>query len=247
MMRADESGRVVLEEGDHGPMDVTAAGYLLRESRLGGDSDATLWPVDADYPAEYVRALLYTPAYLTREKAPDTVTAMVRIVARRVSIVPSAELARDGAALRAHHEGAAAVTEATEGAIVFAVESRPGAGVVFHTALDPAASADALTYRDLRGGAVTGGRTVFASLSAARDPGFLAHELGHALGLQHSTVPADVMYFRCGGRSSYSFTAHERRTIRLLLQRKPGNQFPDNDRATGLGMSMGTGGVTSVH
>jgi hypothetical protein len=148
--------------------------------------------------------------------------------------------------MRAHREGAAAVTEATEGAITFVVEPRATSDVVFHTSLEPGASADALTYRDLRGGAVVGGRSVFASWAAVRDPGFLAHELGHALGLQHSTVPADVMYFRCGSRASYAFTANERRTIRLLLQRPPGNQFPDNDRATGLGMSMSTGGVTSV-
>jgi hypothetical protein len=203
--------------------------------------------VDALYPAEYVRALLYTPAWLTRETAPPAATALVRIVASRVSVVPSARLAGDEAARRAHLLGAAAVTEATGGTVTFVVEARPSSEVVVRTSLDASASADALTYRELRGAAVVGGRTVFASLDAARDPGFLAHELGHALGLQHSTEPADVMYYRCGGRASFAFSDKERRTIRLLLQRPPGNQFPDNDRETGMGLAASVGEVIAAH
>jgi hypothetical protein len=234
MLRTDARGRVAVTGG--GPLDVRARGYLLRESAVRPDHDTiTLWPVDGAYPADYVRSLLYKPAYLTRDDldgVPDM--PLARIVARRVSVAPTAALRSDAAAMRAHREAVAAINEATEGRVLFLLDPPAGGEVVFETVLDDESSADALAYRDLRDGAVVGGKVVFATLSAARDPRFLAHELGHALGLQHSTVPTDMMYFACGDRSPYAFTENERRTIRLLLQRPPGTRFPDNDRSVSL-------------
>jgi hypothetical protein len=233
-LRTDVHGRVTVARSGH--LDVRARGYLLRESAVHPDRDTiTLWPVDGAYPADYVRSLLYKPAYLTRDDldgVPDM--PLARIVARRVAVRPKASLRSDAGVMQAHREAVAAINEATERRVVFSIDPPAGAEVVFETVLDETSTADALAYRDLKDGAVVGGKVVFATLSAARDPRFLAHELGHALGLQHSTVPTDMMYFACGDRSPYAFTENERRTIRLLLQRPPGTRFPDNDRSVSL-------------
>ncbi len=235
-LRTDGSGRVVLAGSERGAVEVAAQGYLLRQSELRGQNDRlTLWPIGGAYSAEYVHALLYTPAHLTREAAPAGGDAtLARIVARRVSVVPSASLRADPLAMRAHRQAVAAVNEATEGRVVFSVDGAGAGDMRIRTRLDPAASADALAYRDVHRGVVVGGEVVFASPAAARDPRYLAHELGHALGLQHSTVPTDMMYFACGDQSPYAFTPNERLTIRLLLQRPPGNRYPDDDRAAVL-------------
>ena len=63
-------------------------------------------------------------------------TSLSRILASRVSIVPSEELARDAAAMEAHRVGAASITEATAGAVLFVVETTPTSPVVFRTSLD---------------------------------------------------------------------------------------------------------------
>jgi hypothetical protein len=62
------------------------------------------------------------------------------------------------------------------------------------------------------------------------------HEMGHTLGLQHTTRDAAM----CGNVSSVGpcsvgvqrdrFRAWEELLIRLLFQRLVGNRFPDNDR-----------------
>jgi hypothetical protein len=52
------------------------------------------------------------------------------------------------------------------------------------------------------------------------------HELGHTFGLRHSRDQNDLMG---PGSEPREFSAKEKLIIRLMLQRRPGNIFPDTD------------------
>ena len=52
------------------------------------------------------------------------------------------------------------------------------------------------------------------------------HELGHTFGLRHSKDEDDLM---CPGSAPRAFNPKEKLLMRLMLQRRPGNIFPDTD------------------
>jgi hypothetical protein len=234
------SGRVVLEGAAPFAhrVSVDSPGFLVREtvSRGGGEAIA-LWPLRGSYSEVYVRTLLYKPSDSTRaEPSPLPDEPLMRIVAGRVSVVPSVEILEDEAALAAHHSAIAAINAATGGRVVFTLDAHPTASVVFRMIIDRESRDGAFTYRTLRDGAIVGGKVVFSQREGfhpARDVRYIAHELGHALGLQHSIVRTDMMYFTTHEASPETFTADEQLTIRLLLQRAPGNQYPDRDGRLG--------------
>ena len=84
---------------------------------------------------------------------------------------------------------------------------------------------------------------VFKSDRDLRLPGSLAHEVGHALGLQHSTRREDLM-FPSTARTSLVFSADERVLLTMMYgHRRPGQMPPDNDQALG---QAATGSVRSA-
>jgi hypothetical protein len=214
---------------------VNTAGYLVRETLAPrAEADAiTLWPLRGAYSEDYVRTLLYKPSDTTRrEPSPMPDQPLMRVAASRVSLVPSAEMRADALAMDAFQRAVAAINVATAGHVVFSLDTAPTASVVFKALFDEDVRDGAFTYRTLRDNTIVGGRIVFSnrgSFRPARDVRYVAHELGHALGLQHSTVATDMMYYTAHLTSPEVFTANERLTIKLLLQRAPGNQFPDRD------------------
>ena len=225
-------GRVELDPLLDGEVDVAATNFLVRETALPSGRMLTLWPTSPGYPEDYIRHLLYKDAAGTRAEPSLSVDAPLRrVMAAVVQVVPDSGLWDDARARDAHERAVSLLNEATGGHVRFELRRSAASGVTFRAYLDgTATAAGALTYRDLVRNEITGGRIVYASLGAARSERFVAHELGHALGLQHSLRPHDLMYFTAPQAAAAAFSEAERLSIRLLLQRRAGNRYPDNDR-----------------
>jgi hypothetical protein len=238
--RTDGAGQIRLSDNVTLPATVEASSseYLLRQTllRAGDGHTLTLWPrfSPTGLDEEITRRIVYTEA----AGGPVGARALHRIAAGRVSIVPSAAILVDPVAMEAHHAAAAALTDATRGAVQFVVEASPGPGVLVRTGVDgkdPAMHGHAaLTYRTIESGRITAARIVFLSHGIARLPGIVAHELGHSFGLEHSQDQQDLMYPVV--ESEKRLSLRESVVVDLMLKRRPGNRFPDNDRDSGAAL-----------
>jgi hypothetical protein len=245
----DAAGHVTLATSAPGgtAVDVTAPPFLDRKTSLRSPTETrfTLWPrrsptfLNEDFTAQIVYTAatpdaLYSQAPLSR----------LRPEVAAVAIVPSTELRADPDALSWHQRGVDALTTATAGRIrYFVADSAAGAAVTFETRVAPAeCSFGILGFARIArsGNEIVGGEIVYCSEQAARSA-VVVHELGHTFGLNHTSSAMDVMVAVAFQQQATSFSPREALVMNLMLQRRAGNRFPDDERAAGA-----SGGVTSI-
>jgi len=234
--RTDGGGEIRLGAATALPaaLEASSGEYLLRETVIRSRDELryALWPRHSPtgLDEELTRRLVYTEA---TGGAPGALRLRrLSPGVARVSVIPSPGIERDVEAWRAHEEAADALTRATNGAVTFVVEISASSPIKVQTLVDANDSAmgghAALAYRNIDGSQITGGRIVFISIEVARMAAVVTHELGHTFGLEHSPDTNDLMNPIVSAPKGLS--RRETLTMGLMLQRRPGNRFPDNDR-----------------
>jgi hypothetical protein len=198
----------------------------------------SLWPresangLDEDFTANVV----YTSASAAAPAVGESPLERLRPGVALATLVASPEILADAGALRALEDAAGQVGLATQGAIVYQVSgTSPGAGTSFEVRVEPdddlcgGGHTRAFFRGRFLGDEIVGGQIVFCELSTARSA-TAAHEVGHSLGLQHSNSSRDLMYGTFVRGRPTSLTPREGLAVRLMLERRGGNRFPDNDR-----------------
>jgi hypothetical protein len=203
---------------------VERPGYLRRDTIVPRDVIISLWPVTVD--ETFVRTLVYSDAVIrnrlsrwpgTSITVPrDFPADVVEIVRPWVTLVPS---------------DAPALTVTIDPAHPRFAEFPPD---IIAFALRQVSDSDAR---------ILSAQLVFKSEADLRRPGSLAHEVGHALGLQHSPRREDLM-FPTTARTTLTFSADEQVLLTMMYRhRRSGQVAPDNDQAIG---QAGTGVVRLI-
>ena len=234
---SDDAGRVILEQSSTAgsPMDISAPGMLDRQTLLRSSTTVfTLWPRTSatGLDEDYTRQLVYT----WDENAGPGASPLYRLSGTQAVLVPSAALMSDGRVVAAHQHAADEINAAVGGAVHYSVAARAPAGAIaIDTVLDPADSGCkervlAFTSIRLRGnGEISSARIVFCNEGSTRDS-TVVHEAGHTFGMGHSPDANEIMHaFKMRGQPE-GYGARESLVMRLMLQRRGGNRFPDDDR-----------------
>ncbi len=234
-------GRAVLPAriAVNAPIDFTAPNVLDRLTYVRSTTDLrfTLWPRTGagGLDERVTRTLVYTSA------SDDTMPVNLRRLGRNVNtvaVVPSVALQADPATMAAHQQAVDSMNGAQSGVRYVLATERPAASaatVVVTTSLDPAdMSCSARTRGYTRTTSVSdeiaSAIVVFCAAEYARST-TVTHELGHTFGLRHAPSLPDLMYGTFATSRGTTFSARESLLMRLMLTRRGGNRFPDDDRA----------------
>jgi hypothetical protein len=205
-------------------------GVLDRDTRFSVQAPRLpLWPLTATYGAEYVRALVYD--YAGGEESSTQWDYLMRPRPATYTVAADATLRNDAVAYYWVNVALAEVMRITQGKVTFSwVET--GGDVTFEVNPDFPGLEDSRGLCDQRfvGRFITGARIVLRSLATARS-NTVVHELGHFLGFQHSSDSRDLMSVRYRNYQQVEFTSGEESAWLMMVQREPGNLFPDRDAA----------------
>lgn len=240
-LSSDASGHVTLPQrvDFNTPFDVLATGFVDRQTllRAPGTAPLALWPKNSSTGLDehFSATLVYTE---TGDAAVTGAAPLLRHAetTTQVFLVPAPEVLADADALARLELGAAQVTAALGGRVVYTVAPEaPTTAVRFSVSFNPAdascAGARAFTRWRTRGSELVGGEIVSCVIDALYTS-TVTHELGHSVGLQHAPGELDVMAPFFSRRRSQDFTPREALAMRLMLTRRAGNRWPDNDRDT---------------
>jgi len=246
----NSAGQVTLPQrpANMAPIDILAAGYLDRLTVFRGqETRLSLWPRRS--PTGLLESDTVYLVY-THVNWRDGVPPLLQVGAaggdslrQRYSRAPVQVFYSDG------FEGADSWAIDNQAAAVAELNDAIGGGLTYvppRFAEIPAANMGELhvaltidpTHASCASGFVATGEPPPAGLAggtlrvnycSVRYAGILhvaMHELGHTFGLRHTADSNDVM---SPGSESQAFTPKERLVMRLMLQRRPGNTFPDTD------------------
>jgi hypothetical protein len=213
-------------------VDVTVAGFLPRQTVVrAGETRLVLWPDTAAFPAAYSQALVFT-SEMNGSAAPlKRLPSRVRSIA----IAPSAAYSADGESLEALRAAVAGLNVALAGTgVSYFVGGSGDFTVPVHVDSGNAECGGARrgTTSTWFGaaGEITRSEVVFCGLEFTRNVGTVTHELGHTFGLRHSSDQGDLMAALYRPSRAAEPTGRERLAMTLMLQRRPGTTWPDNDR-----------------
>jgi|JI6StandDraft_1071083.scaffolds.fasta_scaffold48327_1 hypothetical protein len=222
-------------------IDIIAPGYLDRQTLLRTGADAlsrfSLWPRQPlpQFNEDYTKALIYTSSSFGNEGASDPLRRLASRTSQ-IRVVLPPEIASDSTAVFFHQFAADNMNTAVAGLFRYTVGAEALSGALsVPVSINPAgASCTGTTaaYASVGSnglGEITSIAITYCAARWARDGRVILHEMGHTLGLRHSTLRSDVMYPVV---SIDVFTERELLLMKLMYQRPPGNAFPDNDRST---------------
>ena len=239
-------------DGAVSEIDIEAPGYLERQTQLSADR-LTLWPrrSPTGLDEEATGRIVYGcgPGGCL-----DRLQPLVRLVHGTAFVFPSRELQADPAAMQALESAARQLSEAARGEITVTVPAATKAGAVpvvpgsvaVTAVVDPRdpvileMGAGAVTRREVNSRfEIVRATVTFRTVELARRLPLVLHEMGHVFGLGHSGRAGDVMWTGPEIYSLVDYSSREHLAIALMLQRAPGNRFPDDGR--GLLHSAGDG------
>jgi hypothetical protein len=209
------------------PVEIAAPSFLLRQTLLRTRSEVfTLWPDRPGFDATFTREMFY---------AEFSVAGTLIRPTTPITVVPPAAL-REAAVVDAARNAAALVTAANGGAVPYTVADLPAQGsVTVDLALDPsdpyfAANPGSVGHADVQtvDNRVTSARVVLEDVASARLARVIAHELGHTFGAGH---PSQRGLMNVAIPDLQDFSDAEKLAFHMSAQRRPGNAFPDDDRA----------------
>lgn len=218
-------------------LDIVAPNFLDRQTiwRSATETRFTLWPrtsAATGLTEELTLRIVYT--YPSPDAIPGAAPLLrLPLDTSSVLVVVSPEIDADLRAGRAVEDAVAVMNEALAGQISFQISSAIVGAVSFEVVIDPDAVASnyaGILRRRYQGLTITGCSCAFRTTADINDSRLLANSFGYCFGLNDSPDATDLMFSDWWSRSQTNFSLKEKLIMSLMLQRRAGNHFPDNDR-----------------